>query len=395
VLTERSTTRCRLEPSDVAYLSERHRSHVALVPTGQRHHFQLTPRGCVGVLVTPTCRLVIRPKIPLKNLYYLLDPLTPAPLQTDAATATPGTDLFDFLAARLAEHLRRRVAVGLQRGYVEQLEQGPFLHGKLDVAAQLRNGPTRKEQLHCRFEDFTADLPCNQAPKATAEHLLGSALLSDAVRTELRQALQGFEAIHAIPLTADTFARLSRGPLPADYRSLLDLCQLLMEGSTTNQEAGPTPAPAFLLDMDRIFERYVTRGMVEAFRDCPELSTTIQPLHPLSPPQPGQPDVSLRPDITIDRGGCPVLILDAKWKRLGQTVVTTDLYQVITYAAALGVDHAVLVYPGRQDGLWTYPLMHSRARIDVRTLCVTASPRVCLKSLEGLGRKLRQSLTSG
>ena len=40
------------------------------------------------------------------------------------------------------------------------------------IAAQLRDPHGRKDQLHCHFDDFTVDVPCNQLAKATAECVL-------------------------------------------------------------------------------------------------------------------------------------------------------------------------------------------------------------------------------
>src|SRR5207245_1817932 len=143
-----------------------------ITPTGRRHHYRLLPRGVVGVIVAPTCRLVIAPKIPLPNLFFLLDPTQPLPSQPDHVAATPNLAVLDFLAGQLAQRLQERAAAGLHRAYVEKAEQGSHLQGRLDLPAQLRQGPGRKDQLHSRYEDLTADLPCNGIPRAVAERLL-------------------------------------------------------------------------------------------------------------------------------------------------------------------------------------------------------------------------------
>ena len=77
LLTERKPRRVRLAPADVVFLQTTHRNRIDLAPTGRRGVFLLTPRGCAGVIVAPTRRLVIHPKIPLQNLFCLLDPDDP------------------------------------------------------------------------------------------------------------------------------------------------------------------------------------------------------------------------------------------------------------------------------------------------------------------------------
>src|SRR5262249_2596275 len=149
--------------------------------------------------------------------------------------------------------------------YAERAEQGPFLHGRLDVQAQLRESPARKEQLHSRYDDLNADLPCNQVLKATAEHVLGSGLPRAEVCALLRKTLSGFEGLRTTPIDSVAFDRLASERLPEDYRPLLDLCRLLTKGLMPNGSPGPAPAPAFLINLEQAFERHVTRGVMAAF----------------------------------------------------------------------------------------------------------------------------------
>src|SRR5262245_48814667 len=226
-LIERVPAECRLAPDDVAFLLAEHRAHVEVAPTGRRHRYRLTPAGHVGTIVAPHCRLVIRPKIPLRNFFHLLDAAADVPATEDHTTPAPGTQLFDFLAGRLAVLLAERAAGGLQRGYAERAAHGPFVQGRLDLPAQLREPPGRRDLVHSRFEELTADVPCNQIPKATAELVLRSPLLGEPLRARLRQALAGFDGVHGVPLGPDSFRAAGADPLTRAYRPLFALCQLL------------------------------------------------------------------------------------------------------------------------------------------------------------------------
>src|SRR5207253_1929135 len=139
------------------------------------------------------------------------------------------------------------------------------------------------------------------------------------------------------------------------YRPLLDLCRLLADGLAPGERAGAVAGPAFLLDLERVFERFVTRGLTEAFADEPG-AVAVQPPHRLRGDG-AAPALALRPDVTLDRGGRPVLVVDAKWKRLPRAgPLPADVYQALAYGAALGARRAVLVYPGRRERRWTYAL---------------------------------------
>lgn len=388
LLTERRTTDCRLAPADVEYLAAHHRAHLRVEAAGPRGRYRVTPSGHVGTISGPACRVVIRPKIPVRNLFHLLDPADPFPAVEDRVHAFRGGEALDFLAARLVALLGERAAAGLHRGYAERAEAGPFLHGRLDVPAQLRQPGVRKDHLHCRFDEFTADVPCNQLPRATAELVLRSPLLGHDTRARLRQALAAFADVGPIDLRTDHFAAAAADPLVAAYRPLLDLCRLLAEGLSQAGPAGTVPFPAFLIDMDRVFETYVTRGVCEAFAAQDGFTVSAQARFRADAPGAGL-DIPMRPDVLVENDGRPALVLDAKWKRKGGRPWTAeDLYQLLAYALAAGTGRAVLIYPGRKDRAWRCKLARTPTQVEVRTLRVVGNRDECARSLARLGRAL-------
>src|SRR5205823_1122059 len=125
-LTERTPAEVPLTADDVDFLLAHHRAHVRLLPTRRPGVFRLTPTGHAGAILAPGCRLVLQPKIPIRNVLYLLDPDTELPALADAAGAAPGGDVLDFLAAQLACRMAERAAAGLRRGYRERADAGAF-----------------------------------------------------------------------------------------------------------------------------------------------------------------------------------------------------------------------------------------------------------------------------
>jgi len=309
------------------------------------------------------------------------------PEAADATAPEPGGEALDFLARRLARRMRERAAAGLHRGYAERADQGAVLRGRLDLTAQLRE--RRKEQIHYRHDDLTADVPCNQLPRAAAEQLLRSPLVGDATRAALRRAVEGFEGVRAVPPGPDAGAAMMPERLPADYGPLLDLSRLLLDGLRPGEEGGDAPGPAFLLDLERAFERYVATGVVREFAEGGSGTVRVQPLAAVSRPTAGQDDLTMRPDLLVERDGRPACVLDTKWKRLPRTpLVTADVYQVLAYALAFGAGRAMLVYPGRRDRAWTYELKESPRTLVVKTLRVVGPAEACRRSLRRLGREV-------
>jgi 5-methylcytosine-specific restriction enzyme subunit McrC len=394
-LRERTPATCRLAPEDIDFLLAEHASHIALQPTARRHRYRLTPGHHVGTIVGPSCRLVIHPKIPVSNLFGLLDPLASVAGVADQAEAVPGAEALDFLAGRLAHLLTERAAAGLHRDYAERAETGPFLQGRLDVASHVREPAARKDRLHCRFEDFTADVPCNQVPRATGDLVLRCPLLGEGVRAALRRTLAPYAEVTSIPLQPESFSAAlpdtATPHLRTAYRPLLDVCRLLAEGLSPDEAAGSLSFPAFLLDMEKVFECYVTRAVDAAFAGSDRFTVAVQRSFVASRPAPGRPGLLMRPDLTVERDGRPWLVVDAKWKDLESTALEPDdVYQILAYATALGINRAVLVYPGRRSSTWEYPLAHGAFVLANHTLRVFGSTIACACSCRRLGQALKR-----
>jgi len=378
LLTERVRREVRLGPADAAFLLERH-PHLNPKPTARRGRWLLTPGRLVGVVTAPACRLHIRPKLPLRNLWLLLDPDRPPPPE-DRGDGTAHF-LLDPLAGRLAALMAERSAAGLGRGYAERGGRGAVLEGRPDVAAQVRDGPARRDRLHWQGEDWSADVPRNQAARAVAERLLADGLLGPATAAALRSALAGFDGVRPLEPPPSWWARLDTER--DGYGPLLSLCRLLREGLA---DGGAGQAPAFLLDLERVWERYVTRGLVTAFAGAASVSVAVQAERTIS-----AAGLVMRPDVTVEGPAGVLLTADAKWKRLGSAgPPTDDVYQALAYAAALGSARTLLVYPGRRDRLRTHRLERAGVTLEVRTLRVTGAPAECLRSLARLGRRLRR-----
>jgi 5-methylcytosine-specific restriction enzyme subunit McrC len=366
-LTERIPAIVRLPPAAADFLLAGWGHAVSLAPTRRRHRYRLTPLGHVGVLPAPGVRLVVRPKIPLRNVFFMLEPAAPLPASADATDPEPAGPLVDFLAGQLARRMAERAAAGLHRDYAERHDAGPFLRGRPDLPAQLREPPAGK--LHGVFDDFTTDVPCNRVPCATCERLLPSPLLGGEARSALRRALAGFDGVES-----------ATGPYPARvpeaYRPLLELCQLLDEALRPGESAGTQGSPAFLLDLGRVFERYVAGGLVAAGRSV----VRVQPTATAG----GPGGLVLRPDLLIGGDGGQSVVADTKWKR--GPVAPPDAYQVIAYATAFGARRAVLICPGQRDGLRAFDV--GPVRLEVRLLDVAGTPGACRRSLRRLARRV-------
>ncbi len=115
---------------------------------------------------------------------------------------------------------------------------------------------------------------------------------------------------------------------------------MFLEGASLSEEAGNVAFDGFLLDMNVLFERFITRSLRErlvsplSLRDQFHLTLDVGA------------QVQMRPDLVVSNGTSPVLVADCKYKRLetGQHK-NHDLYQLVSYCTALEVGKGMLIYP--------------------------------------------------
>jgi 5-methylcytosine-specific restriction enzyme subunit McrC len=381
-LTEYRPREVRLRRADVDALLADPGKAVEVVPTRECGRYRLTAAGRVGVVLTPNLRVVIRPKIPAANLYLLLDPDAPPDSMPDLAGVEPGTEAIDFLSRRLADAMRARAATGLRRGYVERADQQPFLQGRLDVAAQARESPTARDKFHVTRQEFSPDSAFNRMPKATAEALVASPFVSPGTRAFLRTALTGYAEVASTALDPAAFDTIVFDRQTEPERPLIDLCRLLARALRPSDASGELVLPGFLLDLERVFERYVERGLGTHLPTAEIDSQREFCYH--APVAAGQPSLTGRPDLVVRRNRQAACVIDAKWKSLDGAPPAADVHQVLAYAVGLGCRDVRLVYPGRRWGAWRYELTESDVILTVHTLRVVGPRERCELSIRRL-----------
>ncbi len=372
-LRERSRRLVRLDSLDVTYLRTLPRRWLRLERVGRRH--LLTIGGIAGTLVAPTCRLAIAPKVPLASLLGLLDQTPPAttPLPDGPIVADA---LLDVVAGCFLHHLRERLRAGLHHGYREQNLAAPILHGRLDLPTQVRQGLTRPDVLHQVQDAFTPDVPCNRLLRAALNSLITATGLSPETRAGLAVCAGAMTDVTASPIGE----WLVPPGAPPEYAAVVDAARLVLAGLTPGGDQGP--GVAFVLELERLFERYVLRGLTTA---APP-GVTIEPQARRVLRERAGPALVVKPDALVFRAGEAAQVIDAKWKRLRRgRVPRADLYQMLAYAETLAVAEVVLIYPGRSVRSWHYPHTRKGTRVDVWTVSA-ARRNDCFERILSLDR---------
>lgn len=268
-----------------------------------------------------------------------------------------GSHLLDLYALLFVESCEELLKRGLRSGYVQREAALEAVRGRILVRKQMVDGFGRADRVECRFDERDRDVWENRllaAALKACRHLVSNARL----RARIRRVLEIFEA-RCRPGELDLRGLETRRHyhrMNAHYRDPHELALLLLEalGLDEPYRFGNTSVYAFLLDMNRLFERFVGRLLEDSLASS--TSTVLhQPRRPgaIVDTATGESHTAIRPDFLIRRGGDETvgIPIDAKYKRYADRKVSTaDIYQLATYAQTFGRDgvdspSAVLVFP--------------------------------------------------
>jgi 5-methylcytosine-specific restriction enzyme subunit McrC len=327
-----------LDPSTLSLLRNLPPGRLELSPSDVPGAFFIRTTSWVGAVVAPNLTVEILPKV--KDLRTVLTMFTSGSglidWRTDPTVYGRG-DLVEGVAELALRTVNAATRRGLVHGYRATDERVPVIRGRLDVQ-QLAARPWDSWPAPCRFDEFTPDVAENRvllaAVRQVARWPVGPVLRRMA--GELLQRLRGVGDSPA-PLTESEFIR--RSPLNEHYQPALELARLILEGSGLTQAAGGVTAQSFLVDMNKLFEKWI--GDELSARLWPALEVVEQGNVALS----HSPRVTMTPDLVFRRGMETVFVADVKYKLTGGGLARTDdYYQLLAYTTALRLPRGLLIY---------------------------------------------------
>ena len=140
-------------------------------------------------------QVLVRPKIPLRNLFLLLEVgLRDRDWHDEAVRYETTLDLLPALVSFFARTTETTLARGLYHSYREQRDRLIAMRGRVDIARQLAQ-PGVVIPMHCQFTEFTADLIENSYLKAAVSRSLRVAGVQPIDRRRLMQHLVTLEDV--------------------------------------------------------------------------------------------------------------------------------------------------------------------------------------------------------
>ena len=171
----------------------------------------------------------------------------------------------------------------------------------------------------------------------------------------------------------------------ARYQTALGLAELVLRGASYELDDGTSVrVNGLLVEMWRVFEDFVTVALAEALRPYGGRSEPQDRRHHLDHGR----RVPLRPDLVhyaIDSTGreAPAAVLDSKYKISADGA---DLYQMLAYCTALGLDRGHLVYATGEP--YRHVVRGAEIEITQHAIDLTLPPTELLGSVERLAESI-------
>ena len=124
------------------------------------------------------------------------------------------------------------------------------------------------------------------------------------------------------------------------YRPALRLARLVLANLTLQDAVGETQASSFMLDMNELFERFVTERLRRALRGRLDVRDQYRSTLDV------ESRLKIRPDLVFSSQGSPRFVADIKYKLTDEAAAGRhpDYYQLLAYTTALDLPEGVLIY---------------------------------------------------
>lgn len=305
------------------------------------------------------------PKIPIKNIYYMLCYAWNLLEQKDAIEL--GNEEFDniynLLARVYVKGVSGLIKRGLNRNYISKNENLSLLKGKILINESINKQTQIKGRLTCSYDEFSEDFTLNRIIKSTMEVLVKVHNIDPEIRKKLFSLMPYFNEINNIRFSKRLFSNLRYNRNNHHYKMLINISELVYLGLITNEDSKEVEFSDFVRDgqMAKLYEKFIlnfyknhlnsTRFVVHAPKLNWNLNGTIS-----------DDDLKLLPEMRTDIVVEDLLhnkqyIIDTKyyaqtlvssnWSEL-KKVRTAHLYQIYAYVNQSGFDGDVvgmLLYP--------------------------------------------------
>lgn len=357
---------------------------------GESGLYTLRPEAVIGAFELDGLSVVVRPKLDILRVIYLASYAMGAyKPREDRFDFTSEPTLVEMLALALTTAGRRAFARGLLHGYRTERDALRIVRGRIDMAEQLRRRFDLLVPVEVTYDEFTDDILANRLVKAAAE-LLGRERLEDPrSRDGLRWMSAALTNVTPVRFSPQDVPEITFDRLNEHYREVVSLSRLILRHQALELERGETRASGFLINMNDVFQGFVTRALRESLGVSDRTLRSDKGIgRSIFLAEGGK--LRLRPDLTWWDGRRCTFVGDAKYKRVDvKNVPNADIYQILAYATALRLPGGLLVYAKGEADPDEYVVPGAKKRLEVFAVDLAGSVGDLRETIDRLAERVR------
>lgn len=335
---------------------------------GTSDAYYLRPGSTIGALEIGDLSVAIEPKLTIGRVLYLAAYAMGVDFREERFDYVRQPTLVEALVPALTRAARRAFARGLLHGYRTEEEALHTVRGRFRVADQIRRRFGVPLPVEVRYDDFTDDVLANRLVKAAADRLGKLRIRSAQSRLDLAWVAATLDNVGLVEFPPNAVPEVKFDRLNEHYREVVTLARLILRHTSFEAARGAVRANGFLMDMNDVFQEFVTRALREELR-LPEPTFPSDRKLPkkIFLDQDGQ--VNLRPDLSWWDGLTCTFVGDAKYKRVKHAhVPNADLYQLLAYTTALDLPGGLLIYAEGETNDVVHGVRHAGKQLEIATL---------------------------
>ena len=368
-------------------------AHVQVAPSpNEDGAYTLRPSSYVGAVNIGDLAVIIRPKIPIDRVMFLITySMDPKHWRKNSVELTRDVGILEAIIFAFTHHTRQAIHRGLLRGYRWEEDALSTVRGRIRFGDQVQRRFAVPLPVEVTFDEFTEDIEKNRLLKAAIFRLGHTFIRSRDARREVRRLRPSFSAVSLVSYPRHALPEVRYSRLDEHYRPAVELARLILESCSLELQGGDITGAAFLIDMNKVFERFLYVALGEAL-GLPDRQWRHEEVLTLD--EQGnismKPDLSWWPSVGTGDGSRPLFVGDAKYKKPeGEGFEHADIYQMLAYCTAADLPSGTLIYAAGEGEQGTYKVRHADKTIEVDTLNLEGSPEAILKEVSRLANRVR------
>ena len=252
-------------PLDKVQLAALASAHIGVTPSpDEGKTWVLRPTSYVGVLHAGGLAIVVRPKIPIDRVMFLIAyALDPKNWRRDAFDLKREPDIFESIVLAFTHHTRQAVRRGLLQGYRREEEALHTVRGRIRFDEQIKRRFGVPLPIEVAFDEFTENIEENRLLKAALHRLARLPVRSTQAQQEIQALRPVFDAVQLASYPRGT-PHIQYTRLNSHYRPAVELARLVIDNSSLELFHGEVTGASFMLDMNQVFEQFLYVALGEA-----------------------------------------------------------------------------------------------------------------------------------